>query len=95
MRRFHSWEVIAFGGYLVLLGIHYATLLLHAVVMVREAGWGTLISTVLATLTQPALGGPFGSGFLVRFMDLLRGVLSIAPGFLHRIFGLIDYPFVG
>jgi hypothetical protein len=43
----------------------------------------------------PCLGGLFESGFLVRFMDLLRGILGIAPGFLHRTFGLIAYPFVG
>jgi len=38
----------------------------------------------------PAPVSLFGSGFLVRLMDLLRGVLSIAPGFLYRTFGLID-----
>jgi hypothetical protein len=27
-------------------------------------------------------------------VDLLRGVLGIAPGFLHRTFGLIDHAFV-
>src|SRR5450432_193591 len=43
----------------------------------------------------PAPGGLFGSRFLVRFTDLLRGVLGIAPGFLPRTVGLIDYPFVG
>jgi len=36
------------------------------------------------------LGGVVGIGFLVRFMDLLRGVLDITPGFLRRTFGLID-----
>src|SRR5271155_2612793 len=43
----------------------------------------------------PSLGGLFGSGFFVRFVDLLRGVLGIAPGFLDRAFYLVDYPFVG
>ena len=44
-------------------------------------------------LTAP--GGLRGSGFLVRFMDLLRGVLCIAPGFLRRSLSLIDHSFVG
>jgi len=63
MRRFHSWQVIVFGGYFVLLSINYAPLLLHAVVAV-EAGWGTLISTVIHRPAEllPALGGLFGSG---------------------------------
>ena len=36
MQRFHSRQVIAFGGYLVLLGINYIPLLLHALNMLRE-----------------------------------------------------------
>src|SRR5450631_8612 len=43
----------------------------------------------------PSLGGLLGRGFLVRFVDLFRGVLGIAPGFLHSTFGLLDHPFVG
>src|SRR5580658_2600475 len=43
----------------------------------------------------PALGGLFGSGLLVRVLDLLGCVLGIFPGFLHRAFGLVDYAFVG
>src|SRR5580658_6566192 len=43
----------------------------------------------------PALGSLFGSGLLVRIMDLLGGILGIAPGFLHRAFGLFDHAFVG
>jgi|SRR5208337_3593628 len=36
MQRFHSRQMIAFGGYLVLLGINYVPLLLHALSMLRE-----------------------------------------------------------
>src|SRR5271166_2457243 len=43
----------------------------------------------------PALGALLGSGLLMRFMDLLRGVLGIAPGFLRRTFDLIDHALVG
>ena len=39
----------------------------------------------------PALGALLGSGLLMRFMDLLRGVLGITPGFLRRTFDLIDH----
>jgi hypothetical protein len=42
----------------------------------------------------PALCSLLGSGFLVRFVDLLRRILGIAPGFFHRTLGLIDYSFV-
>src|SRR5580698_6748154 len=48
----------------------------------------------LADLLTP-LSGLLSGGFLMRFMDLRRGVLGIAPGFLRRAFGLIDHAFVG
>src|ERR1700691_1777603 len=43
----------------------------------------------------PVLCGLLGSGFLVRFVDLLGCILGIAPGFFHRTLGLIDHSFVG
>src|ERR1700689_2521899 len=43
----------------------------------------------------PVLFGLLGSGFLVRFLDLLGCLLGIAPGFFHRTLGLIDHSFVG
>jgi hypothetical protein len=43
----------------------------------------------------PALGGLLGSGLLMGFMDLLRGIFGIALGLLGRAFDLIDHTFVG
>jgi hypothetical protein len=35
IERFHSWTMIVFGGYLLLLGINYVPLLIHAISMVH------------------------------------------------------------
>src|SRR5580698_7358994 len=52
-----------------------------------------LLFRVIHGLTDllAVLSDLFGSGLLVRLMDLLRGVLRVAPCFLRRAFGLIDH----
>jgi len=55
------------------------------------------VLSVFQGLTDLASGliSLFCSGFLVRFMDLLRGVFRVAQGFLYRTFGLVGNSFVG